>query len=290
MPTLRLLGGVLVLLAVTAVVSPPVAAGLELVGWGNRFSRVYNRVFEVLLVVWLIARRRQLGLGDARAIGLRPEGWRRDLLAGFALGLAGLVAALVFCWANGGLVPGLRYAETGRVLSKTVQGLASAVVVGGFEEIVFRGVLLRRLSLDLGRSVGLLTTTVLYGAVHLLHPRSATAYDALAGVRRTMEILAPLGDPAHLPTFAALCVFGLLLAAARLRTGTLWMAIGIHAAWVAVFRVGRVYFRIRRQPTWLVGDGWPPLVGSATGAVALVVTGALLGWQLTRVRSRAQTR
>jgi membrane protease YdiL (CAAX protease family) len=287
MPSLRLLGGVMVLLGVTAIVSPPVAAGLEAIGWENAFSRVYNRVFEVLLVLWLLVRRRQLGLGSAGAIGLRREGWRRDLLAGFAIGLAGLSAALVFCWIYGGLVPGLRYPEIDRVARNTAQGLASAVVVGAFEEIVFRGVLLRRLSLDFGKPLGLLLTTTLYGAVHLLHPRSATAHDALAGVRRTIEILAPLGDPANLPTFAALFVFGLLLAAARLRTGTLWMAIGIHAAWVAVFRVGRVYFRVRRHPAWLVGDGWPPLLGSATGGVAVAVTGALLAWCLARSRPRA---
>ena len=121
MPSLRVVGGVLVLLAITAVVSPPVAAGLEALGWGHSFSRVYNRVFEILLVVWLIARRRELGLGSPHAIGLRREGWRRDLLAGFAIGAAGLAAALVFCWANNGLVLGLRYPTMGRVVENTAQ-------------------------------------------------------------------------------------------------------------------------------------------------------------------------
>ena len=50
MPTVRLLGGVAVLLALTAALSPPVAVALEALGWGNTFSRIYNRVFEVLLV------------------------------------------------------------------------------------------------------------------------------------------------------------------------------------------------------------------------------------------------
>jgi membrane protease YdiL (CAAX protease family) len=121
--------------------------------------------------------------------------------------------------------------------------------------------------------------------VHLLHPRSSTAHDAWAGVRRTAEIFAPIADPANLPTFLALFVFGLILATARLRSGSLWMPIGIHAAFVAVFRVGRVYFRVRTNPVWLVGDGWPPLIGSATGAVGLVATAALLAlW--TRGRHR----
>jgi membrane protease YdiL (CAAX protease family) len=287
MPTLRLLGGVVALLCVTAVLSPLVAAGLDALGWEHGFSRIYNRVFEILLVGWLIARRRWLALGSADAIGWRRADWWRDLLRGLAIGGLGLSAALAFCYLAGGLVPELRYPETGKIVRKTGLGLAAAVVVGGFEETIFRGVLLRRLSLDLGTRAGVLLTTVIYAAVHLLHPRSSTAYDAFAGVRRTMEILAPFADPANLPTFAGLFVFGALLAAARLRTGTLWMAVGMHAAWVALFRVGRLYFRIRRNPAWLVGTGWPPLVGSATGAVGLVVTGLLLVWVLSRRRAAA---
>ena len=276
MPSLRLLGGVVVLLGVTAVLSPPVATALDAIGWGTNFSRVYNRVFEVLLVIWLVGRRRQLGLGTASAIGFRRSGWTRDLLTGFAMGVSGLSLGLLFCWWQGGLVPELRYEETSQVVHNTLQGLVSAAVVGAFEEVIFRGVLLRRLSLDFGRTGGTLLTTVIYGAVHLLHPRSSTAHDMWAGVRRTAEILAPLADPAHLPTFAALFAFGLILAVARLRSGSLWLPIGIHAAFVAVYRVGRVYFRLRRTPVGLVGDGWPPLIGSATGAVGLVATAALL--------------
>jgi membrane protease YdiL (CAAX protease family) len=282
MSTLRLLAGTFALLGVTAVLSPPVAWGLGAIGWDVTFSRVYNRVFEVLLVVWLVVRRKRLGLGDPVALGWRSATWRQELATGFAIGLAGLAAALVFCWAFGGLALGLRYPDTGKVVVKTLQGLGAALFVGGFEEVVFRGLLLHRVSLDLGRRAAVVVVTTLYAAVHLLHPRSSDAVDALAGVRRTAEIFAPWIDPANLPTFVALFAFGLLLTAARLRTGSLWTSIGIHAAWVGLFRVGRVYFRVRRHPTWVVGDGWPPLVGSATGAVAVVVTGALLAWHLRR--------
>jgi membrane protease YdiL (CAAX protease family) len=282
MPTLRLLGGVLVLLGGTAVLSPLVAMGLDAIGWEVAFSRAYNRVFEVLLVLWLLARRRRLDLGSAETIGLRHARWRPDLVSGFAVGVAGLSVALGFCYLAGGLVLGFRYPDTTKIVWKTVQGLGAAVAVGTFEEVIFRGVLLRRLSLDLGARAGLLATTTLYAAVHLLHPRSARGFDAWAGVRRTLEILAPLGDVANLPTFLGLFAFGMVLATTRVRTGSLWMAIGVHAAWVALFRVGRVYFRVRYRPAWLVGVGWPPLIGSATGAVALIVTAGLVAWVLRR--------
>jgi len=289
MPSARLLAVALGVLAVTAFLTPPVASLLEAIGWEVRFSRVYNRVFEVLLVIVLIAWRRRLDLGGGEAIGFRHPAWRGDLGRGLLIGAVGLTMALGFCYLAGGLVPGLRYPDTGKVVAKTIQGLGAAVAVGAFEEVAFRGVLLRRLTLDLGARAGLMVTTAIYSAVHLLHPKSGTTYDgaAMPGVERTLEILAPLADTANLPTAAGLFAFGLILASARTRTGSLWTSIGIHAAWVALFRVGRVYFRIRQRPIWLVGASWPPLIGSVTGVVALVVTAALLAWALRRRKAPA---
>jgi membrane protease YdiL (CAAX protease family) len=282
MPTLRLLGLVIVLLGLTAFLSPPVATALAEMGWDFKFSRVYNRVFEILLVLALVFGRRWLQLGGGEAIGFRRAAWWPDLRRGFAIGAAGLAVALAFCWLANGLVPQLRYDETAKIVRKTLQGLGAAAAVGTLEEVIFRGVLLRRFSLDLGPRAGLLLTTAIYSAVHLLHPKGAMAEGPFPGVTRTLEILAPLGDPANLPTFVGLFAFGLILAWARLRTGSIWTSVGIHAAWVALFRVGRVYFRIKNRPAWVVGAGWPPLIGGATGAVAVAVTAGLLALALRR--------
>jgi hypothetical protein len=91
-----------------------------------------------------------------------------------------------------------------------------------------------------------------------------------------VRLFAPLGDPAGVPTLVGLALLGLVLAAARLRTGSLWVPIGIHAAWVAAFRVGRLFFAIAPTPTWLVGPGWPPIVGGAAGWLASAATAVLL--------------
>src|SRR5437899_3257200 len=91
-----------------------------------------------------------------------------------------------------------------------------------------------------------------------------------------------LGTPRQLglarPRWAVVGLFGLglLLAVARLRTGSLWVSIGIHAAWVSVFRVGRLFFAIRHEPVWLIGPGWPPLVGGVAGWLAIAVAAGVL--------------
>jgi len=169
---------------------------------------------------------------------------------------------------------------------KALLGVAAAIVVGGGEEALFRGILLRRFVLDLGPRGGVLVTTLLYAIVHALRSGGkGIVLGPLAGWERAAGLFAPLGDPLVWPGVAGLFALGLLLAQVRLRTGSLWPSTGIHAAWVAVFRVGRLFFDIRRHPVWLVGPGWPPLVGGAAGALALAAT-ALLVWAWLGRRER----
>jgi len=261
------------LVAVTTVASPGVAAVLGDLGFSFRFSRVYNRVFEVLLVVAVAAGWRRLDLGRAREWGLVREGWRRDLGLGLAMGAVGIGTGLVVAWLGGGLVPALRFAPW-KTLRKALLGVLGAGLIGLGEETLFRGILLRRFTLDLGPRVGLLVTTGVFAMVHALRGsvKGLVTTGWLAGWARTATLFAPLGDPVGWPGMAGLFGLGLVLAVVRRRTGSLWIAIGIHAAWVSVFRVGRLFFDIRRHPAWLVGPGWPPLVGGAAGLSAIVVT------------------
>src|SRR5438046_443766 len=154
----------------TALASPWVAWSVAAVmGRSFSFARVYDRVFEVLLVAGVLASWRHLDLGSAAGIGFRRHGWARAVARGLAIGLAGLAG-----------------------------GLAVAALFGG------------------------------------------------------------LG---------------------------LWLPIGIHAAWVATFRVGRLFCDIRPTPPWLVGTGWPPLVGGAAGWIAVGVAAALLARRRGMFRS-----
>jgi membrane protease YdiL (CAAX protease family) len=279
--TLRLLGLVLGLLAVTSIASPWLATGLGQLGFDFKFSRVYNRVFEVLLVLAIVLGWRRLDLGSATEIGLRRPHWARDLGAGLLVGAVGVIAGVIACWLGGAMIPDLRY-EPGKTAMKAVGGLLGAVIVGIGEESLFRGVLLRRFSADLGRGGGVLLATTIYAVVHALRPGGSKAAYPMAGIDRTVGLFAPLADPLVLPSIVGLFALGLVLAWARLRTGSLWVSIGIHAAYVAVFRVGRLLFDIEKTPAWLIGPGWPPLIGGVAGLLAVAITAALLRVLLRR--------
>jgi membrane protease YdiL (CAAX protease family) len=274
--SLALVGLVLAVLAFTAVASPWVWHACTWAGWSFTFGRLYDRVFEILLVVALVVAWRRLGLGGPSEIGFQRQGWARKLGRGLLIGAVGLGVGLACCWAWGGLVPALRYPGL-KTVRKAALGLLGAGAIGVGEEALFRGVLLRRLTRDAGIVVAVAVTTAIYAAVHAIRTgRTAGPVTAWSGVERTLALFAPLADAAALPTLAGLAGLGLVLALARLRGGSLWTPIGVHASWVAGFRVGRLFFVIRPEPAWLVGGGWPPLVGGVAGGVALAVTALLV--------------
>src|SRR5205085_6086049 len=86
--------------------------------------------------------------------------------------------------------------------------LASAIFPAVSEELVFRGILFRWIE-DFGGSwAALVVTSVLFGAVHLANP--GATYLAAVGI-----------------AFEA----GVLLSSAYMLTRSLWLPMGIHAAW-----------------------------------------------------------
>jgi len=251
--TVGLLGLVAAVLAVTALASPWVAWGAAaIVGRPFGFARVYDRVFEVLLVAGVLTSWRRLDLGSAAGLGFRRHAWARELARGLAIGFAGLAVGLSVAALFGGLVPALRFSP-GKTVRKALLGAGA------------------------GDVLAVAATALLYAAVHVIRARSfGGPGDAWSGVAQTITLFAPLASGAALPQLLGLALLGWLLAVARLRSSALWLPIGIHAAWVATFRVGRLFFGIRPTPAWLVGTGWPPLVGGVAGWIAVGVAAALL--------------
>src|SRR5262249_16742892 len=93
--TLGLLGLVPFLLVVTGVASRWMGMGAKGLGFAFKFSRVYNRVFEILLVLAILLAWRRLDLGYAKQIGLRHPRWARDLGRGLVIGVLGVLVGVV---------------------------------------------------------------------------------------------------------------------------------------------------------------------------------------------------
>src|SRR5256712_13254463 len=114
-----------------------------MMGWSFSFARVYDRVFEVLLVAGVLAGGRRLDRGSATGIGFRRPAWARELARGLAIGLAGLAVGIAVAALFGGLVPALRFSPA-KTLRKALLGAGAAVAIAVGEGALFRGLVLRR--------------------------------------------------------------------------------------------------------------------------------------------------
>lgn len=147
-----------------------------------------------LLYVWLVERR--------RAAELAVAGAGRELALGALLG-GGLMAVCIgVLWALGA------YRVTG-VISPLVlvSALATALFRGFVEELLVRGVGLRVGRELLGTWPALLLSAIIFGLLHARNPG--------ASIGSTLGVTAG----------------GLLLGAAFVATGRLWLAAGLHSAW-----------------------------------------------------------
>jgi membrane protease YdiL (CAAX protease family) len=129
--------------------------------------------------------------------------------------------------------------------------IGSAIFPGISEEIVFRGVLFRWIE-ELGGSwVALLLTSGFFGAAHLMNPNASMV--AAVGI-----------------AFEA----GVMLGAAYMLTRSLWLPIGLHAAWN--FTQGEIYdIPVSGMPVHGIVDARlccnPLLTGNGFGLEASVI-------------------
>lgn len=173
----------------------------------------------VLLATWIMSRLE----GRAFAVyGLSPTRWVTRLAAGAALGL-GLLALLVGVLRTAGLlVFEGRVLDGGSIVQFAVEWALLFLLVGLFEETLFRGYL----QLTLARGLA--------GLYRLAGVRSAGAFGFW-----TSAVLLSFGFGAvHTQNLGespigivAAGVIGVIFCLSLWRTGSLWWAIGFHAAW-----------------------------------------------------------
>jgi membrane protease YdiL (CAAX protease family) len=272
-----------IILVCTTVLSPFVWWGLTaIIGDAYKFTfpRLYDRILQILAVAAFIVGRRWLGLTSWQALGLGKAERRRDFWLGLAIALGSMAVLLGLMYGFDALRFFWRYPfEKG--VRKVMAGALGAVLIGTGEELLFRGILLGGLMREVRRGYAIAWTTGVYAIVHFFRGgRQAGEVTLLSGFERLASAFAPLADPVILPALVGLVILGLILAYARLRSGGLYLPIGLHTGWVFTIRVGRVFMEIPRRPGLLWGQRRPPIVSGAVGWTALVGSFAVLYWAL----------
>lgn len=202
-----------------------------------------------------------------RSLGLTlHHAWLRDLLVGFAIGFAALAVAVGIAAAAGGL----HFTFGGAIgpLVRSFAGVTGVLFVAALaEEAIFRGYPLQTFARARLAWVGVLTTLMFFGYVHLSNP------NATPGM-----------------TFTNTALAGLWLAVGYLRTRSLWFPLGLHWSWnwalgwffgLPISGINFVSHPLLKGndlgPVWLTGGSYGIEGGVAATVVLIVFT--LFTWR-----------
>ena len=194
------------------------------------------------------------------AVELPGKGATRAVLRGVAGGMLLAAATLgILAWFGAYRITG--WGSIGGALA--VVGTMLAVAVA--EEVLFRGVVFRLIQQRWGTWPALGVSAAVFGLAHLINP-GASVWGAVA-----IAIEA-----------------GLMLGAAYVATGSLWLPIGLHLGWnvtiTAIFGTitsgssarDTLVTAATSGPTWLTGGAFGPEASIVAVAVCSVATAVLL--------------
>lgn len=201
--------------------------GLRFLG-DTDFARYFNRSLLLSSFLLLVPVLRWIGLRQFASLGLARNPRRIFHLAGgFAVATA-IVLGLGVCLLATD-VAALKESPPWNLLPRI---FLTAIVVAIIEESLFRGAILGLFRQSMPTLPAVIVTSALFSILHFLKPPYAQFVDVrwYSGFQLLPQVFWQFSDPILLTgLFSSICVLGLLLAHAAVRTQSLWLPIGIHA-------------------------------------------------------------
>ena len=288
---------VLVLL-LTALLSPWAAALWDSIiearpqwqAYRPSFSHIFGRLFMILGVILFFPCRSLLKIQSAGQLGLKPiRNGYYDISRGFLTALASLITIVFFMSLLEVFTPFFRLSLSA-AMERSLKALLTALTVGFFEEIFFRGVIFKGLLEDCKPAAAFALSSLFYSAVHFIKPAESiplSGLDPWAGMRYLIASFRPFLDlVAIFPGLFGLFLIGIVLSYAFLRTGSLYLSMGLHAGWVFGLKSVRIYGDFRREDLgWLFGSSEPKLVSGVASWIGIVAVGVAVYW-ITRNRQK----
>lgn len=204
------------------------------------------------------------------ALGWGPHrGWLKNVALGSLLGAASLLLAAGFTAVTSGIKFTFNSSPGSTIGRTAIVSFVIFLIAGAAEESLFRGYPLQTFTRAKLAWVGVLLTSLPFAAVHLANPNVSRGF-----------------------TFINTAVAGVWLAAAYLRTRSLWFPLGLHWAWnwtqasllgLPVSGIQRIapaplLHAMNAGPDWLTGGAYG-IEGGAACTVALVISTIVI-WRM----------
>jgi membrane protease YdiL (CAAX protease family) len=293
----RLMIFLLAVLALTCVVSPWMALSADWIAehWPTLlservpFSRIFNRAFMIVGIVAGILARRYIIPDYVKTlllVGIK-RGWR-NLLIGWLLAVGSMALLVVLMTAADIFTPFFRL-SLAESLSRCAGGFFAGAFAAFFEELFFRGILFLGLRQQSGSLRAYVLANLFYSVLHFVKPGESyflNGLEPLAGFRHLAGTFKPFLEPLEIaPGVFGLFLIGIVLSYAIVRTGSLYLSIGLHAGWVFALKSMRVFGDFTRGDLgWLFGSTDPKIVSGVVTWIGIALVG-LAVYRLTRGRS-----
>lgn len=294
----RILIFLLVVLFLTALLSPWVAVLWDLItqaqpewhGYRYPFSRIFNRLYMILGVILFLAYHPLLGIESMNEMGLQQvQSSYPDFVKGFLLALVSwIILGIAMSWSDV-FTPYFRLSLQAAV-RRSVNAFLAAATVGLLEEIFFRGIIFKGLLKDWKFPGAFLVANLFFAAVHFVKPSGRfflSGLEPAAGIRHVLDSFHLFLDPVGLfPGLFGLFLMGMVLSYAFLRTGSLYLSIGLHAGWIFGRKTLGLFGDYRREGLdWLFGGSDPKFVSGVSAWIVVLLVGLATHW-ITRNRQR----
>ena len=216
------------------------------------FRRVNDRVVLICVLGLLAPACRMSGLRGRVDFGI-PK--RSDWARLFGVGLLVAAASMLFVYMIGLFAGVYGPAQVGGVVGELLKIIIGMLLIGVIEEILFRGYILNALRKSLGPVAAVLLSSALFAVVHFITPAEPEITDRwYSGFLLFSNLFANASDT-FWPEVCTLFCMGTVLATLSYWTRSVYITIGLHAGWVWIMMLFRLFTENQGRLVWLYGPG-----------------------------------
>lgn len=218
------------------------------------FFRVTSRIVLVMVALLLYPAYKLSGIRGKDDCGLPKVDNRRSLVGlGLGLGIGSMLIVYLLGVALGTFAWNTNGKSVSYLISKVFQALAGGLFIGIFEEILFRGFIFGALRKSLGVVAAVILGSLFFSVVHFMRPVNPEVIDRwYSGFLLFGSLFARAGD-SFLQEAGTLFCMGLVLSVLCHWMKSVYVAIGLHAGWVWVMMLFRLFTNNQKTMVWLYG-------------------------------------
>ncbi len=257
----------------------------------ENYSLVIISILSIAATIAVWLSRKHLDKKSVSSLGLQfSQSTWKDLVFGFCLSAAMAGLFLVAAWSFGlAEITGVNWDKAAKLTGVSENPsmmqsftlvtlsmlLLEHILVGFWEELVFRGYLFQNMTDGMGLLPAILLSCGIYGAVHFMNPN------------------------ASLLTSSIIVLFGFLRIYGYLTTGMLWLSMGMHIGWN--FFQGPVFgfaasghqkaslLELKvHDPHWLSGGSFGPEGSLLIIPIVVLALWTMRAWSLQRIVPNAK--